>query len=71
MIEGVGLLESPGADGSSSSVASAVARVVMPCCSAAANVSSIWQRGTLVEMHQVNNFTDMAKLVIENTSWKV
>ena len=70
-VDQVGLLESPGADFSSSSGAAAVANEVLPCHSAAANVSSIWQRGTPEEMHQGNNITELAELVIENTLWNV
>ena len=44
LVKQVGLLESPGADISSGSVASAVAGAVLLCHSAAANASSIWQR---------------------------
>ena len=53
------LLETPGTYGSSG--LGAVARVVLPCYSAVANTSSIWQRGMPVEMHQGNNFTKLAK----------
>ena len=69
--EQTGLLESPAADSSSGLVTLTVAGAVLPCHSAATNASSIWQRGMPVEMHQGSNFTDSAKLVIENTSWKV
>ena len=70
-VKQAGLHKSPGADGSSGSGTAAVARVVLPYHLAATNMLSIWQRGMPEETHQSNNFTELAKLVIENTSWKV
>ena len=59
------LLDSPGTDGSSGSGVAVAAGAVLFYHVVATNASSIWQRGILVEMHQGNNFTESAKLVIE------
>ena len=67
LVRQVGLLMSPGADGSSGSGTAVVAAVVLSCLDAVDNVSSTWQRRMPEEMHQGNSFTESATLVIENT----